>query len=154
MGSSTAGAAPGGPGFMCAGTRHGMSCLEDGVWTSYTRDNAPIRDWVIDLGICDDSRVITPSLGGVSILEAGVWTELAVEIQDVPACRGDEIWGHDFDLVVRSVAGETTTIPTVEVFPESDFPNLISAIEIAPDGSTWIAGADAVARFANGTWTG
>ncbi len=34
-----------------------------------------------------------------------------------------------------------------------NFPNLISGIEIAPDGAVWIAGARDVARFQDGAWT-
>ncbi len=145
-----------GDGSACIGTRLGLSCLVDGEWENFDRDNSPIYDWVQSVDLCPDGRILAITLDGVATHAGGRWTEIPAEFSvsgpDAVACGTDAIWAGFFGWVGRFQNGEWTFWDSEEVLGTTDFVKTVNDVAISPDGIAWVATSSSIARF-DGEWT-
>ena len=144
------------PGVACVGTRLGLSCLIDGVWENFDRENSPISAWVQSVDVCDDGTVVAITLDGIATYADGRWTDIPAEFSvsgpSAVACGPEAIWAGFFGWIGSLQDGTWTFWNTEEVLGQTEFVKSVKDIAVAPDGSAWVVTGSSIARF-DGEWT-
>lgn len=143
-------------GVACIGTRLGLSCLIDGTWESFDRDNSPVSTWVQSVDICPDGTVVAIALDGIATYRDGRWTEVPADFSvtgpSVVSCGPEAIWAGFFGWIGAFQGGAWTFWNTEEVLGQTDFVKSVKDIATASDGSAWVVTGTSIARF-DGEWT-
>ena len=144
------------PGVACIGTRLGLSCLIDGAWENFDRDNSPISPWVQSVDVCDDGTVVAITIDGIATYADGRWTDIPADFSvtgpSAVACGPDAIWAGFFGWIGSLRDGGWTFWDTEDVLGDTEFVKSVKDIAVAPDGSAWVVTGSSIARF-DGTWT-
>lgn len=146
-----------GTGIACVGSRSDLSCLFDGEWSSFDRNNSPIFDWVQEIAICDDDSILVPSINGIASYQGGVWSEIDMDFAsgkpNAVACADGVIWAGGSGYAARYDGTTWTSWDSEATLGVSDFVRSVDDIAIAPDGSAWVVTGTSVARWAADVWT-
>ena len=150
-----------GPGIACFGSfGHGLTCIEDGEWVSYTREDSPLGgDQIQDIAVCANGRILVLHTFGVSAYDGQTWREYAGgwgnTSGDAIACDADGgFWVAHFEGVTHFDGAQWTTYAATEHLSTGpDASNLVYDVAVAPGGQVWVITASSVAVFENNVWT-
>jgi len=148
-----------GTGLLCAGSRTGLSCLDESGWQLYTRENSSLPDNYLSAGaVCPDGQIVIVHSDGVVLFDGITFTSLpATDSYLSPngvACDANgAVWIAHFQGVSRYANGKWITYQSDQLASGDSANELVYDVKAGPDGKVWVVTSRSVAMFENETWT-
>ncbi|MBN2086004.1 MAG: hypothetical protein JW748_12365 [Anaerolineales bacterium] len=152
-------AGSGGGGFACFGTVfHGVTCLTDAGWKTYTDDNSELEsDYIEDLAACPDGKIYAATSYGITSFDGKEWDEITMaegqySASQVACAPDGSVWFGYYEGVGRYQDDAWESFASDE-FDTGEYSGLIYGLEIAPDGTVWVLTASSIAKYDGASWT-
>ncbi|MBK9925505.1 MAG: hypothetical protein IPP66_09460 [Anaerolineales bacterium] len=148
-----------GAGILCVGTKNGLGCLNENGWQIYTDENSDLPNNYLYAGaICPDGQFAIAHINGVVLFDGKSFKQIP-ETKDYSspegvACDADGgVWVAHFQGVSHYSSGQWKTYGAENLASGASSNELISDVQVAPDGKVWVLTSRSVALFENDTWT-
>jgi hypothetical protein len=146
-------------GFACFGTvLNGFACLTSDGWKTYTTDNTGLLDDTLrDMAVCPDGILYAATTSELASFDGSRWESIPVAGEkykgaDFVACGAEgSIWVGYYQGVARYRDGEWQTFSSAE-YDTGEFSGLIHGLELAPDGTVWVAASNSVSAYDGSAW--
>lgn len=148
-----------GPGMLCAGSRTGLSCLDESGWKIYTHENSDLPSNYLYAGaVCPDGSLAIAHSSGISLFDGKTWklipaTDAYSSAEDLACEQDGGIWVAHFKGVSHYANGKWISYGSEKLGSGESASELVYNVKVAPDGKVWVLAARSVAMFANDTWT-
>ncbi len=148
-----------GAGIVCAGSRTGLSCLNETGWQTYTDENSDLPNNYLYAGaVCPDGQIAIAHINGVVLFDGTTFKQIPetdkYSSSDGVACdTNGGIWAAHFQGVSLYSNGQWTTYGSENLASGESANELVYDVEVAPDGKVWVVTSRSVAMFENNAWT-
>jgi ligand-binding sensor domain-containing protein len=152
-------AASQGAGILCAGSRTGLSCLNENGWQTYTDENSDLpNNYLYSGAVCPDGQIAIGHINGVVLFDGAAFkqipeTDVYSSTEGVACGADNDVWVAHFQGVSHYSNGQWTTYGSDKLASGESANELVYDVEVAPDGKVWIVTSRSVAMFENDTWT-
>ncbi|MBN1439991.1 MAG: hypothetical protein JW929_11335 [Anaerolineales bacterium] len=145
--------------FACFATSdNGVTCLNDGGWKTYTEENTDFYSLdVEDMAACPDGKIYASTFSMVLVFDGRAWEEIPPGGEeyiggDYIACGAEgSIWVGGYKGIHYYKDGEWGSF-AVEAYATGEYPDLMYGLEIAPDGTVWVATARSISAYDGTSW--
>jgi hypothetical protein len=147
----------GGGGLACFGTKdQGVACLTDTGWETFAYDEASLGfSKINDLTACPDQKIYAATDTGIAAFDGKGWEVIPIDgyyWAEFVACGADGgVWAGFFEGAGRYADGRWTTFPS-KLYSTGRASGVLYGMEVAPDGTVWVANADTVSRYDGESW--
>lgn len=146
----------GGGGFACFGSAvHGVTCLTDSGWKTYSEDAGLDTNGVLDMAVCPDGKIYAATSNGLDVFDGQSWTSLTIEgayNSDYVACAADgSVWVSYFQGISRYKDGAWQKFDYT-LYDTGEISGVVYGLDVAPDGTVWEINANSISSYDGKTW--